>query len=403
MKEAVITGLGVVSSIGHNQKEVLENLKQGKSGIAFNQEFEEMGLKSNVSGKIAIDLKDHIDRKNLRFMGDAAAFTYIAMQEAIKDANLNQNLISNEQTGIVVGSGGASPKNQVEAADILRAKGVRKIGPYMVPRAMGSTTSACLSTAYKIKGVNYSISSACATSSHCIGHGAELVQFGKQKIVFAGGGEEIHWSLSALFDAMGALSTKYNYNPKVASRAYDANRDGFVISGGGGIVVIEEQEHAIARGAPIYAKISGYGATSDGLDMVAPSGEGAIRAMNMALKNVNMNNIDYINTHGTSTKAGDVTELNAIKKVFNQSCPSVSSTKSMTGHAQGATGVHETIYSLLMMKNNFIAPSINIEQLDQEIKDIHVVTKNTVKNLNNVLTNSFGFGGTNASILLSKI
>jgi len=400
MRRAVITGIGVVSSIGNNKEEVLESLKTGKSGIAFNQEFADYKLRSNVSGKIDIDVKAHVDRKAMRFMGDAAAYSYISMQQAIEDAGLSDDQVSNERTGLLVGSGGGSSKWQVEAADILREKGVKRVGPYMVPRTMASTTSACLATPFKIKGVNYSISSACATSAHCIGHAVEQIQLGKQDVIFAGGGEELHWTLAMEFDAMGALSTKYNETPEKASRTYDANRDGFVISGGGGIVVVEELEHALARGAHIYAEIVGYGATSDGYDMVAPSGEGAARCMRQAMQDVD--SIDYLNTHGTSTPVGDVKELGAIQEVFGGKSPMISATKAMTGHALGAAGVHEAIFSLLMLEHSFVAPSINIDELDEQAAGLDIITERRDVELNTVMSNSFGFGGTNATLVLSK-
>jgi 3-oxoacyl-[acyl-carrier-protein] synthase-1 len=400
MRRAVITGIGVVSSIGNNKEEVLESLKTGKSGIAFNQEFADYKLRSNVSGKIDIDVKAHVDRKAMRFMGDAAAYSYISMQQAIEDAGLSDDQVSNERTGLLVGSGGGSSKWQVEAADILREKGVKRVGPYMVPRTMASTTSACLATPFKIKGVNYSISSACATSAHCIGHAVEQIQLGKQDVIFAGGGEELHWTLAMEFDAMGALSTKYNETPEKASRTYDANRDGFVISGGGGIVVVEELEHALARGAHIYAEIVGYGATSDGYDMVAPSGEGAARCMRQAMQDVD--SIDYLNTHGTSTPVGDVKELGAIQEVFGGKSPMISATKAMTGHALGAAGVHEAIFSLLMLEHSFVAPSINIDELDEQAAGLDIITERRDVELNTVMSNSFGFGGTNATLVMSK-
>ena len=401
MRRAVITGIGVVSSIGNNKQEVLESLKAGKSGIAFNQEFADYNLRSNVSGKIDIDVKEHVDRKAMRFMGDAAAYSYISMKQAIEDAGLSDEQVSNERTGLLVGSGGGSSKWQVEAADILREKGVKRVGPYMVPRTMASTTSACLATPFKIKGVNYSISSACATSAHCIGHAVEQIQLGKQDVIFAGGGEELHWTLAMEFDAMGALSTKYNETPEKASRTYDANRDGFVISAGGGIVVVEELEHALARGAHIYAEIVGYGATSDGYDMVAPSGEGAVRCMRQAMQGVDTP-IDYLNTHGTSTPVGDVKELGAIQEVFGGNSPLISATKSLTGHALGAAGVHEAIFSILMMENDFVAPSINVDELDEQAQGLNIVTERRDAQLNTVMSNSFGFGGTNATLVMSK-
>lgn len=401
MRRAVITGIGVVSSIGNNKEEVLESLKQGRSGIAFNQEFADYNLRSNVSGKIDIDVKEFVDRKAMRFMGDAAAYAYISMAQAIEDAGLSEEQVSNERTGLLVGSGGGSSKWQVEAADILREKGVKRVGPYMVPRTMASTTSACLATPFKIKGVNYSISSACATSAHCIGHAVEQIQLGKQDVIFAGGGEELHWTLAMEFDAMGALSTKYNETPEKSSRTYDANRDGFVISGGGGIVVVEELEHALARGAHIYAEITGYGATSDGYDMVAPSGEGAVRCMKQAMQGLE-GGIDYLNTHGTSTPVGDVKELGAIQEVFGGNSPMISATKAMTGHALGAAGVHEAIFSLLMLEHNFVAPSINIDELDEQAQGLNIVTERKDVELNTVMSNSFGFGGTNATLVMSK-
>lgn len=401
MKRAVITGLGIVSSIGNNQAEVLDSLKNGRSGITSAQEFADMGLRSQVWGNIKLDPSEQIDRKAYRFMGDAAAYAYIAMQQAIADAGLSHEQVSNVRTGLVVGSGGASSKTQIEAADILREKGVKRVGPYAVPKTMSSTCSACLATPFEIKGVNYSISSACATSAHCIGHAVELIQLGKQDIIFAGGGEEVHWTLAMEFDAMGALSTKYNETPELASRTYDANRDGFVISGGGGILVVEELEHALARGAKIYAEIVGYGATSDGYDMVAPSGEGAIRCMQMALQNVDTP-IDYLNTHGTSTPVGDVKELGAIQEVFGGKSPAISATKAMTGHALGAAGVHEAIYSLLMMEHNFIAPSINITELDAAATGLDIVREAKPAVLNTVMSNSFGFGGTNATLVMKR-
>ncbi|MDT0593958.1 beta-ketoacyl-ACP synthase I [Glaciecola petra] len=401
MKRAVITGLGIVSSIGNNANEVKQSLKAGKSGITFSEQFAEAGLRSQVWGDLKLDLKEHIDRKALRFMGDAASYAYLAMRQAIKDANLSEEQYSDDMVGIIAGSGGASSENQVISADIMRQKGVRRVGPYMVTRCMASTVSACLATPFKIKGVNYSIASACATSAHCIGNALELIQLGKQKMVFAGGGEELHWSLSGQFDAMGALSTKYNDNPAVASRTYDANRDGFVSSGGGGMVVVEELEHALARGAKIYAEVVGYGATSDGYDMVAPSGEGAIRCMKMALKDCDIP-LDYLNTHGTSTPVGDVKELEAIQTLFGGNCPAISATKSLTGHSLGAAGVHEAIYSLLMMEGNFICPSINIDELDEAAKGLDIVSSPRDAELNLVMSNSFGFGGTNASLAFKR-
>ncbi|MBR9793143.1 MAG: beta-ketoacyl-ACP synthase I [Gammaproteobacteria bacterium] len=401
MRRAVITGLGIVSSIGINQEQVTASLKAGKSGITFSEEFAEMGMRSQVWGNVDIDFSEHIDRKVMRFMGDAAAYAYVAMKQAIEDSGLTEEQVSNIRTGIVAGSGGGSSKNQVGSADVIREKGVKRVGPYMVPRCMGSTVSACLATPFKILGVNYSISSACATSAHCIGHALELIQLGKQDVVFAGGGEELSWALSGQFDAMGALSKKYNDDPATASRTYDADRDGFVSSGGGGMVVVEELEHALARGATIYAEIVGYGATSDGYDMVAPSGEGAVRCMQMALQGVDAP-IDYLNTHGTSTPVGDVKELAAIQEVFGQSGVPLASTKSLTGHALGAAGVNEAIYSLLMMKHGFIAPSINIDNLDEAAAGLDVVTSTREATLNTVMSNSFGFGGTNASLVMKR-
>ncbi len=402
MKRVVITGLGIVCSIGNNKREVIESLRQGHSGIEFHQEYADLGFRTNIHGAIKLDLSTLIDRKVKRFMGDAAAFSYVAMRDAIADANLSTSDISNPRTGLITGSGGASPANQILAADILRSKGLRKVGPYMVPRAMGSTTSACLATPFKIKGVNYSISSACSTSSHCIGTGMEQIQMGKQDIIFAGGGEEVHWSLTLLFDAMGALSSKHNDTPKTASRPYDVTRDGFVISGGGGIVILEELKHALARNAKIYAEVVGYGATSDGYDMVQPSGEGAVRCMQQALTPIKAP-IDYINAHGTSTKVGDMRELEAIKQVFGDKIPAISATKSLTGHALGAAGVNEAIYCLLMMEGNFISASANITELDPKANGMPVVREcqNNVT-LNTVMSNSFGFGGTNACLVLRK-
>ncbi|MET0378307.1 MAG: beta-ketoacyl-ACP synthase I [Spongiibacteraceae bacterium] len=403
MRRVVITGMGIVSCLGNNTPAVLESLREGRSGIRFREDYKELGFRSHVAGTIDIDFSALIDRKQLRFMGDAAAYAFLAMQEAIADSGLAESDVSNVRTGIIAGSGGASSANLVDAADILRAKGIKRLGPYRVTQTMGSTVSACLATPFHIKGVNYSISSACATSAHCIGNGMELIQSGKQDIVFAGGGEEEHWTLSCLFDAMGALSSKYNDNPTSASRPYDANRDGFVISGGGGMVVLEELEHAKARGAKIYAEVVGYGATSDGVDMVAPSGEGAVRCMQQALATVD-GAIDYINSHGTSTPAGDVQELKAIAQTFDgKTVPPISSTKSLAGHSLGATGVHEAIYCLLMMQHNFIAASANIETLDPEAANLPVVrTRRDNVTLNRVLSNSFGFGGTNASLVLQR-
>ena len=401
MKRVVITGLGIVSSIGNNAEEVLSSLKAGRSGISKSESFAEAGLKSHVWGKPAIEPKDHIDRKAFRFMGDAAGYAYIAMEQAITDAKLTDDQVSNIRTGIVAGSGGASSENIVITTDTLRNRGIRRVGPYAVPKTMGSTVSACLATPFKIKGVNYSISSACATSAHCIGNAMELIQLGKQDIVFAGGGEEVHWSLAMMFDGMGALSAGRNDTPELASRTYDADRDGFVISGGGGMVVVEELEHALARGAHIYAEIVGYGATSDGYDMVAPSGEGAVRCMQQAMQGVE-GKVDYLNTHGTSTPVGDVKELGAIQELFGEDSPAISATKAMTGHALGAAGVHEAIYSLLMMENSFVAPSINVDNLDEKAQGLDIVTEKRDVDLNLIMSNSFGFGGTNATLVMKK-
>ena len=403
MRRVVITGLGIVSSIGNNRDEVVRSLRDGKSGIEFHQEYADLGFRSHIHGPIRLNLTEMIDRKLKRFMGDGAAFNYLAMQQAIEDSGLGESDISNPRTGLVMGSGGTSTSNIVDAADILRQKGLRKVGPYMVTRTMSSTNSACLATPFKIKGVNYSISSACSTSAHCIGNGAELIQFGKQDIVFAGGGEEVHWTMTVLFDAMGALSSKYNDKPEIASRAYDANRDGFVISGGAGVVVLEELEHARARGAKIYAEVVGYGATSDGFDMVQPSGEGAMRCMQQAMATTE-HKIDYINAHGTSTPVGDMKELEAVKAVFGDAIPPISSTKSLSGHALGAAGVNEAIYSLLMMQEDFICSSANIEQLDPAAEGFPIVRKRIDNaGLNCVMSNSFGFGGTNACLVLAKV
>jgi len=401
MRRAVITGIGIVSSIGNNKEDVTQALREGRSGITFSQQFADAGMRSQVWGKVDIDLDALIDRKIKRFMGDASGYAYVAMQQAIDDSGLSEEMISNIRTGIIAGSGGASSQNQVEAIDILREKGVKRIGPYMVTRCMGSTVSACLATPFKIKGVNYSISSACSTSAHCIGNALEQIQLGKQDIIFAGGGEELHYTLSAEFDAMGAMSTKYNDDPSKASRTYDADRDGFVGAGGGGMVVVEELEHALARGAKIYCEIVGYGATSDGADMVAPSGEGAVRCMQQAIQGLTKP-IDYINTHGTSTPVGDVKELWAIREVFGATTPPLSATKAMTGHALGAAGVNEAIYTILMMEHGFIAPSINIDNLDEQAAGMDVVTTTRQAELTTVMSNSFGFGGTNATLVMQK-
>ena len=403
MKQVVITGLGIVSCIGNTKKEVINNLKNLKSGIVSAPEYKEFAFRSLVHGKPDINLDENIDRKILRFMGDGAAFNYIAMKNAIEDSGLEEKYISNEMTGIIVGSGGASTQNMFNAFNLAKTKGSKRVGPYMVPRTMSSTNTATLATPFKIKGINYSISSACSTSSHCIGNAYELIQFGKQNIIFAGGGEELHWTMSVLFDAMGALSSKYNDKPDEASRAYDADRDGFVIAGGGGTIVLEEYEHAKARGAKIYAEITGYGATSDGFDMVQPSGEGAARSMKQALKTVR-GKIDYINTHGTSTPVGDIKELEAIKEVFKDEIPYLSSTKSLTGHSLGATGVHEVIYCLLMLENNFLCGSANIFNMDEDAKNYNILQKTINTNeIQNMMSNSFGFGGTNATLIFSKI
>ena len=402
MNRVVITGMGIVCSLGNNKSEVLESLKEAKSGIEYCEKYAEMGLRSHVHGSIAeVDTSDIIDRKMLRFMADAAIYSAVALDEAIKQSGLGPEIVSNERTGLIMGSGGASNQNIVESADILRSKGIKRVGPYRVPRTMGSTTSACLSTLFQIKGINYSISSACSTSAHCIGNAMEQIQLGKQDVVFAGGGEELDWSLTMLFDAMGALSSKYNDTPKKASRAYDADRDGFVISGGGGALVLESLEHAEARDAHIIAELVGYGATSDGYDMVAPSGEGAKRCMEIATANVN-GPIDYINAHGTSTPTGDMKELQAIKEVFKDNIPLIGSTKSLSGHALGAAGVNESIYSLLMLQNGFVVESVNVETLDEEAKDMPIVRKNQDIQLKRILSNSFGFGGTNACLVFER-
>jgi 3-oxoacyl-[acyl-carrier-protein] synthase I len=403
MKRVVVTGLGITSCLGLDAETVTESLRLERSGIRFKQEYADMGFRSHIAGSIDIDFKEHIDRKILRFMGDAAAYAYIAMKQAISDAGLSDDQVSNPRTGLVMGSGGASSANQVEAADILREKGIRRVGPYRVTQVMGSTTSACLATPFKIKGVNYSMSSACATSAHCIGNAMEQIQLGKQDVVFAGGAEEEHWSMSSLFDAMGALSTKYNDTPEKASRAYDADRDGFVIAGGGGVLVLEEYEHAKARGAKIYAELTGYGATSDGYDMVAPSGEGAVRCMQLAMSTVDAP-IDYINAHGTSTPVGDLAELGAVKKAFTGTIPLVGSTKSLSGHSLGGAGVQEAIYCLLMMENDFIAASANIDNLDPEAAGVPIIRERKDNaGLKTVMSNSFGFGGTNATLIFEKL
>ncbi len=403
MRRVVVTGLGIISCLGLDAETVTESLRTGRSGIRFKQEYADMGFRSQIAGSIDIDFKEYIDRKVLRFMGDAAAYAYIAMQQAIQDAGLTDDQVSNPRTGLIMGSGGASSSNQVEAADILRQKGLRRVGPYRVTQVMGSTTSACLATPFKIKGINYSMSSACATSAHCIGNAMEQIQMGKQDIVFAGGAEEEHWTMSSLFDAMGALSTRYNDTPEKASRAYDADRDGFVIAGGGGVLVLEEYEHAKARGAKIYAELTGYGATSDGYDMVAPSGEGAVRCMQMATSTVEAP-IDYINAHGTSTPVGDLAELRAVKETFGDNMPIIGSTKSLSGHSLGAAGVQEAIYCLLMMEHDFIAASANIDNLDPEAEGMPIIRERKDNaGLKTVMSNSFGFGGTNASLVFEKM
>ncbi len=403
MRRVVVTGLGIISSIGNNRQQVLDSLREGKSGIEFHQEYADLGFRTRVHGPIRLDPNKLIARKLRRFMGDGAAFNYLALQQAVEDSGLQPSEVSHPRTGLIVGSGGASTENMLRSTDILRSKGLRRVGPYMVTRTMSSTNAACLATAFKIRGVSYSISSACATSAHCIGNGAELIQMGKQDIVFAGGGEEVHWTMTLLFDAMGALSSKYNDTPQAASRPYDADRDGFVISGGGGVLVLEELEHARARKAKIYAELVGYGATSDGHDMVLPSGEGAVRCMQQALEGVN-EKVNYINTHGTSTRMGDLQELEAIKTVFGERIPPISSTKSLTGHALGAAGVHEAIYSLLLMESGFVSASANIFELDPGAEDFPIVRERLDNApMNTVLTNSFGFGGTNASLVFQRL
>ena len=405
MRRVVITGLGIVSCIGNNQAEVLDSLLNTRSGIVFSEDHKKYNFRSQVVGNIKnLNISDHIDRKKIRFMGDGSAYNYIAMQESIKDSGLEEKDVSNEMTGIIMGSGGPSIKNVILAVDATRESGPKKMGPCIVPRTMSSTNSATLAVPFKIKGINYSISSACATSGHCIGNGMELIQYGKQDIVFAGGGEELNWGMSGMFDAMTALSSKYNNTPEKASRPYDKDRDGFIIAGGAGALVLEEYEHAKARGAKIYAELTGYGATSDGFDMVAPSGEGAARCMNMALKTAKNKKVDYINSHGTSTPVGDVKELEAIQSVFKDNIPKISSTKSLTGHSLGATSVQEAVYCLLMMKNKFISASAHIENMDEKAKNFPIVTKvEKEKELNSIMSNSFGFGGTNATLVFEKV
>ena len=402
MKRVVVTGLGIVSSIGNNAAEVTQSLREGKSGIEFVPQYKELGFRSQVAGTLKLNVDELVDRRLRRFMGDGAAYAWLAMKEAIEDAGLSEAEISNDRTGVIAGSGGPTTGAIVQSAITAKEKGPKRIGPFMVPRAMSSTVSANLATAHKIKGLSYSISSACSTSAHCIGNAVECIQLGKADRMFAGGGEELDWTLSVLFDAMGAMSSKYNDTPTRASRAYDKDRDGFVISGGGGIVVLEDLEVAKARGAKIYAEVIGYGATSDGADMVAPSGEGAVRCMQLALENVNAP-VDYINPHATSTPVGDIPEINAIKTVFGATTPAISATKSLTGHSQGAAGVHEAIYTLLMMKNNFICESANIEELDPAFEDIPIVRERTDASLNCVMSNSFGFGGTNATVVFRRL
>lgn len=403
MREVVVTGIGIVSSIGNNIPEVTDSLQNLRSGITKNEANLELGLRSHVSGSIQnLELKELIDRKLYRFMGDAAAYAYLSTEEAIKDADLKDSDLSNHRTGLIMGSGGASSEDQIDSADILRSKGLKRIGPYRVTKAMGSTVSACLATSFGIKGINYSISSACATSAHCIGSGMEQIQLGKQDIIIAGGGEAEHWGMTSLFDAMGALSTKYNDKPDTASRAYDKDRDGFVIAGGGGTLILEEKQHALGRGANIYAQLTGYAATSDGEDMVSPSGEGGERCMQIALEMSGHKEVDYINAHGTSTPAGDITELNAIKNVFGDKIPFISSTKSLSGHSLGAAGVQEAIYGLIMMKEGFIVGSANIENLDEGAEPFPIVRENFSTELRCFLSNSFGFGGTNATLIFEK-
>jgi|TARA_B100001059_G_scaffold214988_1_gene232141 3-oxoacyl-[acyl-carrier-protein] synthase-1 len=405
MRRVVVTGIGIISSIGNDQSEVLNSLIDGKSGIVSAPEYAENGFRSQVHGVPKIILEDHIDKRQMRFMGPGAAFNYLSMEQAIKDSGLEEKEVSNERTGLIVGSGGPSTSNLLKAHQTVIEKGApKRMGPFMVTRCMSSTNSACLATPFKIKGVNYSITSACSTSAHCIGNGVEQIQMNKQDIIFAGGGEELDWSLSCLFDAMGAMSSKYNDTPEKASRAFDANRDGFVIAGGGGVVVLEELNHALTRGAKIYAEVTGYGATSDGHDMVAPSGEGGERSMRLAMSTIGDRDINYINAHGTSTPAGDVTEIEAIRRIFGEGLtPPVSSTKSLTGHSLGATGVQEAIYSILMMKNNFIAASANVENIDPDLNADEIATvRQDQVNIDTILSNSFGFGGTNATIAMSK-
>lgn len=402
MRRVVVTGMGVVSSLGNNIDEVTDSLRAGKSGIQFCDDYAELGMRSQVAGRVSLDYKELIDRKHLRFLGDAAAYSYIAMQQAIADAGLELEEIKSPKVGLITGSGGGSPSNNILAAEIAKERGVKRIGPYAVPKTMGSTTSACLSTMFGIQGTSYSISSACSTSAHCIGHAADLIHSGRHHTVFAGGGEEEHWTMSILFDAMGAMSSKFNDTPAEASRTYDANRDGFVIAGGGGILVLEEYEHAIERGANIIAELVGFGATSDGYDMVAPSGEGAVRCMQQAMETVT-GPIEYVNTHGTSTPVGDVKELEALKSVFKDKMPYISATKSLSGHALGAAGVHEAIYSLIMMKEKFLAASANIKELDAAAIGLPILLENLSKGVRTMMSNSFGFGGTNATLVFQEV
>ena len=404
MREVVVTGYGIISCLGNDVIDVTKSLKNSSSGISLNKVNKDLGLRSHISGSIEnLDVKEKIDRKLYRFMGDAAAYAYLSAKEAIDNANLTDEFLTSLRTGIIMGSGGASSEDQIESADILRNKGLKRIGPYRVTKAMGSTVSACLATSFGIKGINYSISSACATSAHCIGAGMEQIQLNKQDVIIAGGGEAEHWGMTSLFDAMGALSTKYNDTPKKASRAFDKDRDGFVIAGGGGAIILEEKQHALSRGAKIYAELTGYAATSDGQDMVSPSGEGGQRCMELAWNMCGNKKIDYINAHGTSTPAGDITELNAIKKVFNDEIPAISSTKSLSGHSLGAAGVQEAIYSLIMLENGFITGSANIDNLDKEAENFPIIKENQAYDLKRVLSNSFGFGGTNATLIFEKL
>jgi len=403
MRRVVVTGMGIVSSLGNSVAQVTQSLKSGTSGIQFCEDYAELGMRSQVAGRVSIDKAELIERKKLRFMGDAAAFSYIAMQQAIDDAGLGEDEIKSPKVGLITGSGGGSPENNIIAAQVAKERGVKRVGPYAVPKTMGSTTSACLSTMFGIQGTSYSISSACSTSAHCIGHAADLIRAGRHHTVFAGGGEEEHWTMSILFDAMGAMSSKYNDTPTKASRTYDADRDGFVIAGGGGILVLEEYEHAVARGAKIYAEVVGFGATSDGFDMVAPSGEGAVRCMQQALETVE-GDIDYVNTHGTSTPVGDAKELDALKEVFkDKAMPYISATKSLSGHALGAAGVHEAIYSLIMMQESFLAASANIENLDPAASDLPILVENLETKVKTIMSNSFGFGGTNATLVFQGV